>query len=257
MVMRHAATGFTGKERDAETGLDYFGARYFSAAQGRFTSPDAPLIDQDPADPQSWNLYSYVRNSPLIFTDPTGRCKQGADGKYRDSDEGPCVAPGGTSVTVTEKAPKERDHAAEMQAEMARMQYEAWKRNQERNQPKEDQLLSEEARQTLALAYGRTAHDLGCVGLGALITGGGGAASAPIIPKPFSAGGTSNTSLVSTVLGGGNIGARIKTPLGMPGTSSFAWRYSPNLGRIVGRYLPYIGAAVGAASTYACLGSNP
>lgn len=52
--------------------LDYFGARYFSGAQGRFTSPDVPLLDQDPSDPQSWNLYGYVRNNPLIFTDPTG-----------------------------------------------------------------------------------------------------------------------------------------------------------------------------------------
>jgi hypothetical protein len=38
---------------------------------GRFMSPDAP-VDQHPADPQSWNLYSYVRNNPLILTDPTG-----------------------------------------------------------------------------------------------------------------------------------------------------------------------------------------
>ena len=63
---------FTGKERDAESGLDYFGARYFSGAQGRFTSPDRPFADQHPADPQSWNLYSYVRNNPLRYTDPTG-----------------------------------------------------------------------------------------------------------------------------------------------------------------------------------------
>ena len=62
-----------GKERDSETNLDYFGARYMSSAQGRFTSPDEPLEDQYPADPQSWNLYSYVRNNPLSFTDPTGR----------------------------------------------------------------------------------------------------------------------------------------------------------------------------------------
>jgi RHS repeat-associated protein len=61
------------KERDAETGLDFFGARYMSSAQGRFTSPDEPFADQDPADPQSWNLYGYVRNNPLKFTDPTGR----------------------------------------------------------------------------------------------------------------------------------------------------------------------------------------
>ncbi|MCE3006581.1 MAG: RHS repeat-associated core domain-containing protein [Acidobacteriota bacterium] len=64
---------FTGKERDGETGLDYFGARYLSGAQGRFTSPDKPFADQDPYDPQSWNLYSYVRNSPLKFVDETGR----------------------------------------------------------------------------------------------------------------------------------------------------------------------------------------
>ncbi|WP_228486486.1 RHS repeat-associated core domain-containing protein [Paludibaculum fermentans] len=63
----------TGKERDAETGLDYFGARYFSGAQGRFTSPDAPFADQDPADPQSWNLYTYARNNPLVFVDPSGQ----------------------------------------------------------------------------------------------------------------------------------------------------------------------------------------
>lgn len=63
----------TGKERDQETGLDYFGARYFSRGQGRFTSPDEPLIDQDPSDPQSWNLYSYVRNNPLRSIDSTGR----------------------------------------------------------------------------------------------------------------------------------------------------------------------------------------
>jgi RHS repeat-associated protein len=64
---------FTGKERDGETGLDYFKARYMSGSQGRFTSPDAPFADQRPNDPQSWNLYSYVRNNPLKYIDPTGR----------------------------------------------------------------------------------------------------------------------------------------------------------------------------------------
>lgn len=70
---------FTGKERDAETGLDYFGARYFSAAQGRFTSPDWSATPQavpyaDPTDPQTLNLYSYVRNNPLRKADPDGHC---------------------------------------------------------------------------------------------------------------------------------------------------------------------------------------
>ncbi|MGH9783423.1 MAG: RHS repeat-associated core domain-containing protein [Terriglobia bacterium] len=63
---------FTGKERDPESRLDYFGARYFSWAQGRFTSPDEPLVDQGPEDPQSWNLYAYTRNNPLAFVDTNG-----------------------------------------------------------------------------------------------------------------------------------------------------------------------------------------
>jgi RHS repeat-associated protein len=63
---------FTGKERDQETGLDYFGARYFSSTQGRFTNPDKPFADQDPIYPQSWNLYNYVRNNPLKYIDEFG-----------------------------------------------------------------------------------------------------------------------------------------------------------------------------------------
>jgi RHS repeat-associated protein len=75
---------FTGKERDAETGLDYFGARYFSAAQGRFTSPDwsatpQPIPYADLTDPQTLNLYTYVRNNPLSRTDPDGHCDGVAD----------------------------------------------------------------------------------------------------------------------------------------------------------------------------------
>jgi RHS repeat-associated protein len=73
---------FTGKERDAETGLDFLEARYYSSAQGRFTSPDPVFLsDHRLADPQAWNLYSYVRNSPLTLTDRHGLdfyldCKQ-------------------------------------------------------------------------------------------------------------------------------------------------------------------------------------
>jgi RHS repeat-associated protein len=79
----------TGKERDAESGLDYFGARYFSGPQGRFTSADEPFADQHPGNPQSWNLYAYTLNNPLSYTDPTGQaCVQGDDGKYHDDNSG-------------------------------------------------------------------------------------------------------------------------------------------------------------------------
>ena len=71
---------FVSKERDNETGLDYFGARYFASVQGRFTSPDDFLNDTHVSDPQSWNLYVYVRNNPLRYIDPTGEIKTNPDG---------------------------------------------------------------------------------------------------------------------------------------------------------------------------------
>jgi RHS repeat-associated protein len=64
---------FTQKERDNETGLDYFLARYYSSTQGRFTSADPIFISsQQIVNPQSWNLYNYVNNNPLAYLDPTG-----------------------------------------------------------------------------------------------------------------------------------------------------------------------------------------
>jgi RHS repeat-associated protein len=64
---------YTGKERDNESGLDYFGARYNASSMGRFMTPDPiNIIKQKLLDPQQWNMYAYVRNSPLRFVDPTG-----------------------------------------------------------------------------------------------------------------------------------------------------------------------------------------
>jgi RHS repeat-associated protein len=70
----HMNPKFTGKPRDYESGLglDYFGARYYSSAQGRFTSPDPLLNSGHPSDPRSWNRYTYTLNNPLKYTDPDG-----------------------------------------------------------------------------------------------------------------------------------------------------------------------------------------
>jgi RHS repeat-associated protein len=83
---------FTSKERDAETGLDYFIARYYSSLQGRFTSPDEftggpdelfyfaeaasdnPTFYVDLTNPQSLNKYQYTYNNPLRYTDQDGHC---------------------------------------------------------------------------------------------------------------------------------------------------------------------------------------
>jgi RHS repeat-associated protein len=65
---------FTQKERDTESGLDYFGARYYSSPQGRFTSVDpGGFTGRTVASPQDWNRYAYTINNPLKFVDPDGK----------------------------------------------------------------------------------------------------------------------------------------------------------------------------------------
>ena len=81
------ASRSTGKERDSESGNDYFGARYYASTMGRFLSPDWSKNPQgvpyaDFTNPQSLNLYSYIDNNPLSKTDKDGHCG--------DSDDGTC-----------------------------------------------------------------------------------------------------------------------------------------------------------------------
>jgi RHS repeat-associated protein len=65
---------FTGKERDSETGLDYFGARYYRSRIGRFTTVDPSLtINENQANPERWNRYAYGLNNPLKLIDEDGR----------------------------------------------------------------------------------------------------------------------------------------------------------------------------------------
>ena len=66
---------FTQKERDKETGLDYSGARYYSAVTSRFLSPDPALsvkVGNCLSNPQKLNLYAYCQNRALTYVDPTG-----------------------------------------------------------------------------------------------------------------------------------------------------------------------------------------
>jgi RHS repeat-associated protein len=100
---------FTQKERDVETGLDYFLARYYSSVQGRFTSPDEfkggpdelfvlgsgdnrkqALPYAEIAQPQSLNKYAYVYNNPCRYIDPDGHC--GTPSGLKSGQVGICVA---------------------------------------------------------------------------------------------------------------------------------------------------------------------
>ena len=98
MQLAHPESRYTGKERDTESGLDYFGARYYGSSMGRFMSPDYqdpsdilpftgidPIPYADPSNPQSFNLYSYVGNNPMSRTDSDGHdvnvCTTGSSGQ--------------------------------------------------------------------------------------------------------------------------------------------------------------------------------
>lgn len=83
---------FTSKERDSETGLDYFGARYYFSTQGRFTSVDPLMASARPGNPQTWNRYSYTWNNPINLTDPLGLDPQEDDRSFTVTN--PCQVDG-------------------------------------------------------------------------------------------------------------------------------------------------------------------
>lgn len=72
------ASCYTGKERDAESGNDYFKYRYYASSMGRWLSPDTSgLAHVSLTNPQGLNLYNYVGNNPLTRADLDGLCWKG------------------------------------------------------------------------------------------------------------------------------------------------------------------------------------
>jgi RHS repeat-associated protein len=79
---------FNGQELDAETGLYSYGARYYSPGLGRFMSADwsakpVPIPFANLRDPQTFNLYGYVRNNPTSLADPDGHAIQLSDDEQK------------------------------------------------------------------------------------------------------------------------------------------------------------------------------
>ncbi|HVE56684.1 MAG TPA: RHS repeat-associated core domain-containing protein [Pyrinomonadaceae bacterium] len=83
--------GYTGYEQDTESGLDFAQARYYNSAHGRFTSVDPLTASANVKNPQTFNRYSYVLNSPYKFTDPLGLISSstGANGQNSDVQDKP------------------------------------------------------------------------------------------------------------------------------------------------------------------------
>jgi len=77
---------FTGHERDLQTGYDYMHYRFYGSTLGRFLKPDSLVANA--ADPQSWNLYAYVRNNPIAYYDPYGLWYMSPSNSLRTMDHG-------------------------------------------------------------------------------------------------------------------------------------------------------------------------
>jgi RHS repeat-associated protein len=288
---------FTGKERDAESGNDYFGARYYGPNLARFMVPDpAGNAVADPANPQSWNLYAYVLNNPLSYSDPLGLfcaylddAGTGVGSIDANSDKDECGDNGGYWIVGDYGGGSWININAENGTVMG-LGYDsngngevsvagaagsnpwgAW--TQTFNSPGLSQPtaanngtlpngdvpiygLNGQGAQILKAAGDAAAYGLKCAGYGWAVQGTTMAASAPVIAKPFSTPGSSGGTSVASSLAGDYYGTSMTVPVGMPGTSSFRWTTTANWGRAAGRILPYVGTAVGAYAINSCLGGG-
>lgn len=103
---------YTGKERDSESGLDNFGARYMSSQYGRFMTPDwssvpTPVPFADISYPQSFNLYSYIRNNPLSRPDLDGHHTVCDPDAYSKDKNGNLVVHAGACHDVPDTQPQQ------------------------------------------------------------------------------------------------------------------------------------------------------
>jgi RHS repeat-associated protein len=109
-VVCFSASRYTGKERDSESGLDNFGARYNSSSMGRFMSPDPKILSlRHIINPQKWNKYAYTINNPLRYFDPNGMeeievqlrayIPQANQGPFKGDNRGPTTSQNVTSRT--------------------------------------------------------------------------------------------------------------------------------------------------------------
>ena len=101
---------YTGQRKldDGMGGVMDYKARFYSPALGRFQQPDT--IIPNAANPQSWNRFSYVRNNPILFNDPTGHMESCEDGDLcRHPDPVPGNGGGGSGDEGNDRDDKDND----------------------------------------------------------------------------------------------------------------------------------------------------
>ncbi len=107
---------FTGQRWESGLGLYHYGSRWYDPALGRFIQPDS--IVPDPFNPLDWDRYSYVRNNPVRYTDPTGyRVASNEEGEGTCRNPLDCVYPKGheqAGYTIIPPSEEERRQGAQI-----------------------------------------------------------------------------------------------------------------------------------------------
>jgi RHS repeat-associated protein len=283
---RFPRSRYTGKERDAESGNDYFGARYYGSSMGRWLSPDPSVLDfADPTNPQSLNLYGYVLNNPLVNADPNGLdciytsnltstsiSVETVRGDCRsDTDNGVFVD--GTVNTDSYKANVGNDGDVHLSFGVSSDDAGSGSDSSQSNggftlqgagaglidvgkAVDPDTEISPWAMSFIQQTNQDNQHKIGCIaqayGFGVPGTAAYQLGQPVAGTKRFVTEGSSlGSSPLSETLGKLPFKGRFPAPVGGPGTgTAFRWRTSPSLGKNVARWAPFVGIAMDAYAAY-------
>ncbi len=158
---------YTGQLQQAEIGLYYYSARWYDPYLNRWAQPDA--IIPDPYNPQDWDRYSYVRNNPLKFTDPSGHaaCLDAECKIVSNPNNGGLMSRGGSLYSVAQTVLKELGGINDLEAmatiaDVGASMYRTW----DKLMPKLTQIFTGKEESNPVTIWNAAMHNTGCGGLG-------------------------------------------------------------------------------------------